>query len=1004
MSSVSQKTSLSAYNHHHSHRPSVEVKLGSNAQMQHQMIRASDIESQLIGLTKKSSGGNNAGNKSSSQEEKASKLRMQLCELLSDILLTEPSYSLHQDCVGRLWRSCFYTPIGQFRSRISREKRKSGNNDGRGGTPTNGGSGTSSKVTRLEKQLFHFLSEAVTLYDYLVSQYRQKLFECRPDDSTISNRSGSATIKQEMSVAGGSAGTSVGTRVPNDECIVPSLFRMYIHLGDLHRYSMSYAKAQACYLKASQLAPGHGNPYNQLAVVAQLKDAAAPLNCVALYWYARSLLTTYDSFEISKANLSRLFQSNREWLLQQKQTKDYVKSISESTAFNMSNNNNSKALKTIASRHFLSEFVDLHYSLFREEEQQERNSLILLETKIKDTIQLLESLLKASAFGDSLLCKMVAIHAFSECYIKKANRDNEKAKTKKTSIARLVTLLFGTTLAKRVGVEKKHSCRLLSPLLLLCEYVESRPMFISFDDNFEGNTIESTYAQLERSILNDFGKNLVQVLNWLQQQQRSSTGGNNKLGGCRWLKEYQGLLGYSPFSFINDEDMKIEQRNGFITPTHAADVLELNKTFTMSQTQDSTSTGNTSMNTSSTDENKIKVKRFLALGKRLVEGNANELMRRFNYNVDGSYKWDMITFTQASGYNKNAGVKTSFERDQLLADENKETELKNVNFVSQKVSASSTPTKTSMIVPEDDGGDVFIFNAPEDSNSALLSRNELIPNKLLDSSQSNSGTPYKGNEYVHLEKPRSASELTALVTTTPKANAVVKLGYDEMKGEEKSYSLASPVPPVAMPPPPGFGPSIPTVASGYLGHSGITQHSNLNLQPFQQLGVNPNSMALSQGKTMPPGFGQIRAQSLHPSHPMQQSTFSSHPPPLLPGFVADHDVFGDLRLFGGASTLQTSNPFMAPPPPGITPMSALSNNHGYGHLGYDGFQLNAMNSGDAITLPATSIGRSFLESTPNSTIAGLSETSLLDSGLLQSLWIDDGTTPNKTNNPFATTN
>jgi len=62
--------------------------------------------------------------RSSSIEEKASAVRLQLCHLLSDLLLSDPITSLEQDAIGRTWKYCFYGHIKEIESRIAREKSK----------------------------------------------------------------------------------------------------------------------------------------------------------------------------------------------------------------------------------------------------------------------------------------------------------------------------------------------------------------------------------------------------------------------------------------------------------------------------------------------------------------------------------------------------------------------------------------------------------------------------------------------------------------------------------------------------------------------------------------------------------------------------------------------------------------------------------------------------------------------------------------------------------------
>jgi len=143
--------------------------------------------------------------------------------------------------------------------------------------------------------------------------------------------------------------------------VVPTLFRLYIHLGDLHRYLSNFEFAESSYMKASSLAPGKGNPYNQLAVVAQLKDSTGdhPLPAISLYWYCRSLLAVHDAFKTSKSNLERLFLLNSEWI--RKNVQDSTKIDIDTSGMNREQ---ARAVKSSASRKFLSMFVDFHGLMF----------------------------------------------------------------------------------------------------------------------------------------------------------------------------------------------------------------------------------------------------------------------------------------------------------------------------------------------------------------------------------------------------------------------------------------------------------------------------------------------------------------------------------------------------------------------------------------------------------------------------------------------------------------
>ena len=114
--------------------------------LEKQLVKAADIEEQLAALATKK------------DDNRSYKLRSHLCEVLSDVLISNPQISLERDCFQRLWRGCFYNPIRIWRQRVSREKRKR--------SPT---------LATTQEGFKHFLDEAVTLYDYLVLQYLTKL-------------------------------------------------------------------------------------------------------------------------------------------------------------------------------------------------------------------------------------------------------------------------------------------------------------------------------------------------------------------------------------------------------------------------------------------------------------------------------------------------------------------------------------------------------------------------------------------------------------------------------------------------------------------------------------------------------------------------------------------------------------------------------------------------------------------------------------------------------------
>ncbi|KAH8256511.1 hypothetical protein KR032_012288 [Drosophila birchii] len=88
--------------------------------------------------------------------------------------------------------------------------------------------------------------------------------------------------------------------------------RLLICLGDLSRYrvnhvqSTDYLEAARYYLKAQELVPGNGAPYNQLAVISIYHHKRFD----AVYYYVRSLLTS-NSIQTAKESLLDLFDEIR---------------------------------------------------------------------------------------------------------------------------------------------------------------------------------------------------------------------------------------------------------------------------------------------------------------------------------------------------------------------------------------------------------------------------------------------------------------------------------------------------------------------------------------------------------------------------------------------------------------------------------------------------------------------------------------------------------------------
>jgi len=608
------------------------------------LTKAFEIESRLSSLSS-----------TTSSEEVASKLRIQLCEVFSDILLADTHLSARKDLSGRMWRSCFYGRIGELRSRIKKGKSKLNKLSKKTNLNATGSNNNSKEmdnqkksIEEFEESLTTFLREAVILYEYLVDKYLCIL------KSTSKKKKEGRQTKIEENAENINEIASLSTTTDAHVGIIPTLHRLYIHLGDLHRYSTSFNSAELSYLKASCLAPGKGNPYNQLAVVAQLKDStgAHPLPAVALYWYCRSLLAVDDAFETSRVNLERLFTSNRSWI---------DTNVANEESLNICtvgmNREKSRAIKSSASRVFLSRFVSFHGRLFHassKETSAKTNKLDDMEKIMHELIFEFGALLCESAFSDALLMKMVSIIAFSIWNSLSIFPNQQQTQINSATVAIGLLLSTGTKLAASVedSVEKleakqqrggrniKHNViRLMTPLLLVCEFISYLWLsntYITANLHQFGVCTENT---LLRAVLKEFWVAIAKVANIIKASKSlSSFFGKTENGitgeSFRFIpNDYKVLRGFLPFaSFIieserdiiqyktkstGDKDHEREKDNdSYLSCDDAFDALSLSS-LSQAQSQTNSQPSHSSgapnvldVNCVKNDETKIKVSRF----------------------------------------------------------------------------------------------------------------------------------------------------------------------------------------------------------------------------------------------------------------------------------------------------------------------------------------------------------------------------------------------------------
>lgn len=830
--------------------------------------------------------------KSSSKEAQAeaSSVRMELCETFSSILIDHSHLALRKDIPGRLWNNCFYTEIQTLRSRIAKAKR---NND-------------SEKLKKDQKVFDTFLKEAIILYDFLIDQFRGKLLPDATQSPSQSQRQKSQSMDPHQhqhqnhnspqyyssSQLSASSSSSAVHREAYDAVIV--LYRLYIYLGDLHRYRTVNTKAETAYTHASNLAPGKGNPYNQLAVMAQLKSTDDnPNNLTAMYWYIRSL-GAYDVFETSKGNLERLIGTNEKWMKSHGEKAGLILGKGELKAYldAMDSKEDVKTKKAWATRMVLSQFVEFMGIVFKKENMDQLEHISL---KGKELIGALDEILDLNPFGDKLLVQLIAILAFA---IVGQGDHHPKAWCAETVLVFMYQ--FASTLCKYfdpilekaeqklIEGKKQPSMRLLGPLLLISEFIsECEASIDTADDDV-------------RQVKMDFWKRVASIAERItfssQLMQELEKDAQNL--AVELPDDFVSLsFGFKPFSFLRQNSSDIAKDNYhtsnlYVSADQAIEALGLNAIEpSQSQFSQKSKKSTTSTDTSKSDsENKIKLARFMAF---------------FSKSMDDE---KLVCHGDKSIRAKHDNV---FIQGDSVPDEGPEFESENAD---DREIENDPGEDTEMDSPTKAAEDILVYKTSGDGGPALL-----VPGAMLlqaaddaDSSKSQQDTPLEAkssvddhaktsenNQLVHAslaEKDyrfdtESAKIHDGLTESFPNTNQT-----NAMMGETLMDSVSVPpatlntsVSSVPIKPPPGFGSlSVPTDSN----QQQANQRTQNNI-----LGVS-DVFAQQHMSTMPPGFG---------SQPVQPDrSFSSLPYTKNPFVSTFHQ--SNLLNFGTSNVQPESNP------------------------------------------------------------------------------------------------
>lgn len=538
------------------------------------------LEAELEQVVQKQKALRKEGRKDNDKEVHAK--RCELLRVIGDVIINDPVTSEEKDLANKMWNLCFYKHISHLRSDISKQKSLAKKRQA-------GGAGELSSpkkalLSGLEKQYSDFLSQSVTYYEWLTKQILKDL----------------APLTQTQS----SDDDSLDAEITGRSIVI--LYKTHLHLGDLHRYSAvqrkedasSYKKADGCYLSAAALSRGGvGNPYNQLAVVAQ--SGSEPLTAVALYFYARSLQAVDFPFETSRQNIVRLFEQNRKWLGDHDRdgrarvggargtTRGLVdvgggSGLSKKEQKEMLNRE-----QRAANRKALCRLADLQWDFFRGVSLGDgggdgRIGLNDLVAKMTGLVETFTGLTSNSAFSEGLLCKLVSVLAFTTLgaanegkpcnaagidarHAKDAKFD-EGALMANQALAFSFFLRFASVLARHTkealhkkGVGAKlGSVKTLSPLLLSLGFVNS---IYSGSQWFHGLAFfcgslgsDTAFRRLCEDAHEEFWTEVGAVANILDRSQGRDRRQSAAASELRDVRDFVEFRGFIPFASFLDKD------------------------------------------------------------------------------------------------------------------------------------------------------------------------------------------------------------------------------------------------------------------------------------------------------------------------------------------------------------------------------------------------------------------------------------------------------------------
>ncbi|NXA54111.1 EST1A protein, partial [Nothocercus julius] len=224
--------------------------------------------------------------------EKMAQLRVEMLQLYERCILMDIEFSDTQNVDQLLWKNAFYQVIEKFRQLLKDPLGENGQ--------------------EIRNKLLQLLDEGTSFFDGLL-QKLQVSYQFKLEDYMDGMAIRSKPLRKMVKYA------------------LISAQRCMICQGDICRYreqandTANYGKARSWYLKAQQIAPKNGRPYNQLALLAIYTRRKLD----AVYYYMRSLAAS-NPILTAKESLMSLFEETKRKAEQLEQKKHQVLELSPS--------------------------------------------------------------------------------------------------------------------------------------------------------------------------------------------------------------------------------------------------------------------------------------------------------------------------------------------------------------------------------------------------------------------------------------------------------------------------------------------------------------------------------------------------------------------------------------------------------------------------------------------------------------------------------------------------